>query len=179
MPPSDKVYIDPSTFQDGQLTFILCNDARHFLSFLIKWYTGNYNHIMVTRRPGWVCTQNDLYEEVPLSNYLISSEGLKFFRVADLTPDEFKIINDAISADLAKPWWMRIYDYVGIFGQILHQPWISIPGHYFCSKRCAEYLRLLPRLVEIIPQEPSPSEIDAIVESNKGLFQICGYWWKD
>lgn len=176
----NPVFIDPLTFKEGQLILILCNDAQGMLGWFIKWYTkGNYCHAMISRKPGFVCTQNDLYKEVPIQSYLINSEGLKFWTINNLTTDEFNIINNAITADLSKPWWNRFYNYLGLLGQAIHLPWVSMPGQDICSQRDAEYLRLLQRLAVVIPEHPSPAQLDSIFRNYPLLFTNIGYWWKD
>jgi hypothetical protein len=104
---------------------------------------------------------------------------LKFWRINNLTPDEFNLINNAITADLAKPWWNRMYNYLGLLGQALHIPGISMPGQDICSQRDASYLRLLPRLAAIFPEHPSPADIDSISVANPSLMTCIGYWWQD
>ena len=178
--PDTPVFIDPATFLEGQLTFILCNDAQGMLGWFIKWYTkGNYCHAMLTRKPMWICTQNDLYKEIPIAGYLTNSEGLKFWRINNLTPGEFSLINDKITADIAAPWWRRMYNYLGLLGQALHIPGISMPGQDICSQRVASYLRLLPRLQWIIPSNPSPADLDRIFTANPSLMTCIGYYWQD
>lgn len=180
MTPTNPNFVDPTTFKDGDLTFILCNDAQGMLGWFIKWYTkGNYCHAMIMRRPGFVCTQNDTYKELPLKNYLINSEGLKFWRINNLTPAEFNLINVAITKDLSAPWWRRMYNYLGLVGQALHVPGISMPGQDICSQRDAEYLRLLPRLASIIPEHPSPADLDSIFRAYPKLMTCIGYFWMD
>ena len=176
----NPIFVDPTTFPEGQLTFILCNDAQGMMGWFIKWYTkGNYCHAMLTRKPDWVCTQNDMFKEIPLAGYLVNSEGLKFWTINNLTPDEFTLINNAITADLVKPWWNRMYNYLGLVGQALHLPWISMPDQNICSQRDASYLRLLPRLDVIIPAHPSPADLDTIFTANPNLMTCIGYWQKD
>jgi hypothetical protein len=178
--PDNPVFIDPTTFQEGQLTFILCNDAQGMLGWFIKWYTkGNYCHAMLTRRPSFVCTQNDVYKEVPLQAYLNRAEGLKFWSINNLTVQEFNLIYNAIDVDLKKPWWNRMYNYLGLVGQALHIPGISMPGQDICSQRDASYLRLLPRLATVVPEHPSPADLDSIFTGNPGLFTCLGYYWQD
>ena len=177
MPP---VFVDPTTFLPGQLTVILCNDAQGMLGWFIKWYTkGNYCHAMITRKPGWVCTQNDMYKEFPLQPYLNRSENLKFWRINNLTPDEFNLIDSHITKDLAEPWWRRMYNYLGLVGQALHIPGISMPGQDICSQRVAEYLRMLPRLNAVVTEHPSPADLDAIFTAHPELFTWIGNWWND
>ena len=178
--PDTPIIIDLTTFKVGDLTFILCNDANGMLGWFIKWYTkGNYCHAMISRKPGWVCTQNDMFKEVPLSDYLTNTEGLKFWRIIGLTPDEFTLINSKIDADLNAPWYKRMYNYLGLFGQALHIPGISMPGQDICSQRDAEYLRLLPRLALVIPEHPSPAQLDSIFVSNPNLMTCIGYYLQD
>lgn len=180
MSPNSPLFIDPSTFVEGQIYIMLCNDFQGSLGWFIKWFCkGNYCHAAIIRKPGFVCSQNDMYKEVPLSNYLINSEGLKFWTINNLTPEEFNLINNAITADLAKPWWLRLYNYLGLVGQGLHLPWVSMPGEDICSQRVAEYDRLLPRLVGVVPEHPSPSDLDRIFTKNPNLFTCIGYYWQD
>ena len=175
-----RVFIDPRSFQEGELTFILCNDAQGMLGWFIKWFCkGNYCHAMLSRKPGFVVTQNDLFREIPIDEYLKNSEGLKFWRINNLTTEEFNLINDAITADLSKPFWNRFYNYLGLIGQALHLPWISMPGQNICSQRDAKYLRLLPRLANITPEHPSPTDLDVIWNANPNLMTCIGYFWMD
>ena len=109
----NQVFIDPDSFKEGDLTFILCNDAQGMLGWFIKWYTkGNYCHAMLTRKLGFVCTQNDVYKEIPIDIYLRNSECLKFWRINDLTKEEFNLINNKIDEDLKKPLWNKMYNYL-------------------------------------------------------------------
>jgi len=174
------IFVDPTKFQQGDLVFILCNDAQGMLGWFIKWYTkGNYCHAMLLRKPGFVCTQNDMYKELPLAGYLQNSEGLKFWIINHLTPDELALINKAVDADLAKPWWNRMYNYLGLIGQALHIPGISMPGQDICSQRDASYLRLIPRVAAVVQEHPSPAQLDAIFTANPALFTCLGYWQQD
>ncbi len=176
----DKIFVDPNNFKPGDLTFILCNDAQGMLGWFIKWYTkGNYCHAMLSRKMGYVVTQNDLLIETPIATYLKRSEGLKFWRINNLTPSEFDMINEAINIDLQKPWWNKFYNYLGLVGQMLHIPGISMPGQDICSQRDAEYLRLLPRLALIVPEHPSPADLDMVFTQNPSLMTCIGYYWQD
>lgn len=174
------VFVDPLKFVPRQIYIMLCNDAQGMLGWFIKWFTkGNYCHAAIIRRPGFVCTQNDFYREVPIQTYLINSEGLKFWVINNLTDAEFNLINAAIYTDLEKPWYRRMYNYLGLVGQALHVPGISMPGQDICSQRDAEYLRLLPRLAAVVPEHPSPADLDLIFRNNPLLFTNIGYWWQD
>lgn len=176
----NPVFVDPRNFPVGQITIVLCNDAQGMLGWFIKWFTkGNYCHAFIMRKTGFACTQNNFYVEVPIENYLKDSEGLKFWTINNLTPDEFNLIDSTITKDLALPPWHRFYNFLGLAGQGLRLPWVSMPGQDICSQRVAEYLRLLPRLAAVVPEHPSPADLDTIFRANPNLFTNIGYWWQD
>lgn len=181
MVQNNKVFIDPSTFSPVNLLYIiLVDDLRGGIGWVIKDDTsGNYCHAALQRKVGSVVSQNLVLHEIPLSTYLLPSNMLKFWRINNLTSDEWNIINSAIDADLKKPLWNRFYNFLGIFGQALKLPWISMPGQDICSQRDAEYLRLIPRLASVIPEHPSPTSLDTIFNAHPELFSCDGYWWSD
>ena len=180
--PTIPTFTNPEDFVNGQIYVMLCNDYQKMLGWFIKWFCkGNYCHAAIIRKPGFVCTQNGMYQEVPISNYLKNYEGLKFWTINNLTPGEFLAINSAISDDLQKPWYRRLYNYPGLIAQGFPwlKKWFSMPGQDICSQRVSEYLRLLPRLTIVVPEHPSPSDLDAIFIQNPNLFTCAGNWWQD
>lgn len=181
MPQNDKIFVDPSNFNPmNLLTIILVDDLRGGIGWVIKDDTnGNYCHAMIQRKVGYAVSQNLVLHEIPLSGYMLPANMLKFWTINNLTSDEWNTINTAIDADLEKPLWNRFYNFLGIVGQALKLPWISMPGQDICSQRDAEYLRLIPRLATVIPEHPSPSSLDAIFNANPNLFNCSGYWWTD
>lgn len=179
MPP---VFVDPTTFSPTNLMMtVLVNDFRGGIGWVIKDDTNsNYCHAMMQRKQNMLVSQNLIFHEIPIQTYLIPSNMLKFWAINNLTWDEWNIINNAINADLAAPLWNRFYNFLGIVGQALKMPWISMPGQDICSQRDDKYLRLIPRLAAVLPVEPpSPAQLDDVFNAHPQLFTCVGYWWKD
>lgn len=181
MPTDNRIFIDPATFNPNNLFLtVLVDDLRGGIGWVIKEHTsGNYCHSMNIRKIGFLVSQNLWFHEIPIETYLIASNMLKFWQVNNLTAEECSTINAAIDADLKGSAWERFYNFLGIVGQAIKLPWVSMPHQDICSQRCAKYLRLIPRLAKVVPEHPSPSSLDAIFKSNPQLFVVVGYWWQD
>lgn len=178
---NNKIFIDPSTFNPLNLQLcVLVDDLRGGIGWVIKDNTsGNYCHSMNQRKIGWLVSQNLFFHEIPITIYTIPSNMLKFWAINNLTADECALINATIDADLKASPFNRFYNFLGIIGQAIKLPWISMPDQDICSQRVAKYWRLLPRLADIIPEHPSPSSLDAIFNANPELFTCIGYYWQD
>lgn len=181
MPTNNKFFIDPSTFNPTNLFLtVLVDDLRGGIGWVIKDDTsGNYCHAMNIRKIGFLVSQNLWFHEIPIETYLIPSNMLKFWQVNNLTAEEYATINAAIDADLKSSAWDRFYNFLGIVGQAVKLPWISMPDQDICSQRCAKYLRLIPRLAIAIDEHPSPSSLDTIFNAHPELFTCIGFWWSD
>ena len=179
--PNNQVFVDPSLFNPINLFVIMLVDGRQSIpAWAIKWDTGgNYNHTATIRKAGLVDSQDMFFHEVSLNKYMVSGNMLKFWVIKDLTIDEWNIINTAIQNDINLPPWKRFYNYLGIVGQFLRLPWISFPGTYFCSERVSKYLRLIPRLDSILPENVSPAFDDTVFVNHPELMICLGYWWQD
>lgn len=177
----NRVFLDPQEFTEKDLPIVvLVDDLRGGLGFLIKEHTsGNYNHAMIMVKPGKVVTQNNLLKELDIKDYLKSYKMLKFWSIKNLTKDEKRILCSTIAIDLSKPWWERLYDYVGIFGQAIKIPVIQWPWAKYCSESVAGYLRLIPRFVSWLSRVPNPSEMDAVFKKHPADVEVKGYWWSD
>ena len=176
----DQKIIDPLALtQDQMPVIVLCDDLRGFLGWIIKAHTsGNYCHAMIMRQPGQTVTQNNVLKEIPILGYMKPAEMLKFWRIKNLTADEAKIIFDAIAKDLAKPWWKRMYDLVGLIGQAVWMPFIQTPGLNYCSENVAKYMRMIPRFKAWLPAEVNPSKMDAVFKSHSEDMELVGYWFQ-
>lgn len=177
----NPIFVDPSTFNPIDLfNIVLVNNSQDFISWGIKGDTGaNYNHAMIQRTVASVDSQETLFQNVPIKNYMIKSNMLKFWQINNLTETEWQILNKAVLADLALPWWKRFYNYLGIFGQFSRLTWISCPGTFFCSQRVAKYLRLLPRFASVLPENVSPGFEDTFFIAHPELMTCIGYYWED
>jgi len=174
---SEKKFIDPNTITDFPVV-VLVDDLRGFVGWGIKTHTkGNYNHVMTLYRPGYCASQGFwMYADVPLKKYLRPGIMLKFWALKGCSAEIKRQIIDKNTADLKLPWWRRGYDYLGILGQATGIKWVQTPWKHFCSEAVAEDLRLDPKLREVIPERPSPADLDRIFEAHPEYFECAGYW---
>jgi len=173
-------FVDPASFNPIDLFNIVLVNSENIIGDGIKLDTGaNYGHVMTQRSIATLDSQDMVFHTVPLKNYMINSNRLKFWKINNLTEEEWQILNKAVEADLALPWYKRFYNYLGIVGQFTRLTWISFPGLCFCSQRVAKYLRLLPRFAAVLPENVSPGFEDAFFTAHPELMTCAGYWWQD
>ena len=172
-----QTWLDPTTFTEDQLPMIvLCDDRRGFLGFIIKTHEGgNYNHEMIMRKPGWVVTQNNVLKEIPIADYMKDNVLMKFWKPA-ISKEDILVINKEIDKDLAKKWWQRSYDFVGLFGQALWMPWLQMPGAYFCSEWVAHIFRFLKNWSWLAATR-SPVVHNKSYEEHPDQVATAGYWF--
>ncbi len=162
--------------QEDMPVVVLSDDRRGLIPWAIKAHThGNYNHIMLMVTPKFFFTQGILLSNVPVEKYMKDFSFLKFYKL--LIPQELKdIIIEQAKADLKKPWWKRLYDGLGIFGQLLPGKWgriINIPGLNFCSE---DTRNRLYRVGFKYPVRPNPAEMEALLSKDPNA-QLLGYWF--
>jgi hypothetical protein len=126
--------------QDKLPMAVLADSLRSFFGWGIKVHEqGAYNHFCWLVRPGWVASQEWLFSLLPVSDYFDKAR-LKLWHCPGWTAAERKKIIDALDADLARPWYRRVYDVPAILGQLVWHE-IQIPGLSICSDK-AGYIRL-------------------------------------
>jgi hypothetical protein len=174
-------FIDPKEITESQLPIIILEEDRQgMFGWAIRWHCkDNYNHAEIMVHPGKVASQNPGgYKEWPIDKVMTSRAFLKFWQFDPVDHSEIDIIREAVEKDLAKPWWKRRYDFLGILGQAVGLRWIQSPWGKFCSESVAANLRLIPRLQAVIPPRPSPAELNQIFKTMPEM-KMIGYWWKD
>lgn len=123
---------------------------------LIKRYTdGPDNHSMLLIGNGQVATQGWLYR----------LESISLWRDCNMTvwysPKWTAAGRDRalayVNGKLAKPWYKRRYDFLGVLGQRLGISRLNIPYIQYCSEDVAAALHLLnPEYQE---KHPSPNQL--------------------
>ena len=176
----DRKIINPLNFKDEDMPlFVLSDDLRSFIGWGIKAHSGgNYNHIMIMVKPGYIISQGVSYKEIPIKEYMKSSQMLKFWKYKNIIEQEKDFILTKAEADLKEPWWKRRYDYLGIVGQFFHIRWLNDPFRRYCSERVAEYLCLIKPIKEKIPKKPSPADLNRLFNQIPE-FEVVGYYWED
>ncbi len=179
----NKVFVNPISFTELDTPLIvLVDDLQGFLGWGIKSHTkGNYCHAMILYHPGILTTQNWLFQQKTLDEYLKDRYMLKFWRIKNLTSDEKSAILNAIGKRLALPWYKRTYDFIGTFvGQLVNVKWIQNPWQEFCSEEVNDdYIKPVARCSSMNIIEPSPAELDRIFKLCPDLMECLGYCWKD
>lgn len=184
-PPDSRIYLDPMTLNESNLPVIVCcDDRRSLIGWGIKWHTnGDYNHAFIMHKPG-MCVSQDFagFREKSISLYLVPGQMLKFWRPKNMSVYAKQMVQKAIAARLALPWWRRSYDFIGTFiGQAINQKWIHSPFQVFCSEEVNEdFIKVDPTCAVNIPLvEPSPSELNAALVARSDFMECLGYWWND
>ena len=157
--------------------FVLSDDRRSFIGWGIKNHSrGSYNHSMVMHRPGYFASQDfGGYREVKVEKYMKPSIILKFWQYKDMPIEVKKYIIDKVYKDLKAPWYRKMYDFLGILGQLIPGRWtrkINIPWANYCSERVGGYLRSIPMK---IPLHPSPTDLNRLFKKTSKML-VYGRW---
>ena len=99
---------------------------------------------------------------------------------------EKSLIYSAVTKRLKLPWWKRFYDFPNLLGQAIGVHWLEMPYLCICSQEVADdYIRSVPRVWNSLSdvdkrtlQNPSPADLDKIIDSRADLFVVIGYWWQ-
>jgi hypothetical protein len=154
----EKFLFDLRAKSGGYPIAVLSRNLRSFLGSSISSVTkGTYNHFMWLINHDTLASQGSLFCKEPITDYMQGQHILKF--VID-TRWDFKsrmVLLDAINDDLKKPFYCRMYDYLAIFGQLIHQPWIQIPWIDICSER-GKYFKLTDHQYNL--KYPDPTDIN-------------------
>ncbi len=153
--------------------FVSATDLRGFLGWGIRLRTHSIvNHSMILYRQGYFVSQSWVYKEIPIERYVKKGIMLKLWQCKDITKSEKRRIFEGIRDDLSLPFWERMYDCLGIVGQLVGLRWLNIPQLNYCSERVAKRVRvLLPNL----KKHPTPAELDEAFKKSK-RFKCLGYY---
>jgi hypothetical protein len=142
-------------------------------------------HAMCSIHQGKFASQGfTTYAEVPMENYMIENGWLGFVQLRYSNPQFVQAFANAVEAHLALPWYKKIYNWVEIFGQLIHQPEISFPGLFDCSMVDASELKAadvaLPLSSKVVIDDISkyinPEQLWDLVIKNPDVFSILGAW---
>lgn len=137
---------------------MLSDNLGSWVSRRIKAHTdGYYNHAMWMPRAGKVATQGWIYHTRDIEDYLDGGYRLKFW-----TNDSWTVIHRswllmAIRERLSEPWYRRLYDVLGVAGQLVRLKGINVPYLRYCSESAAEILGAVDPLVKA---HPSPADLN-------------------
>lgn len=183
---------DPRTLTDDDAPLIVFSDhSSGLVEWLIKMRTkGDYNHVMWFHRAGFFASQGNTYSEATLARYMKKGNRLKFVRVKGLTPVQRKLILASIEKKLARPWWKKRYDWLGIAGQIIGFTWINTPWLEYCSEDVPQHLKYMAdrglaedsRLYGVIKgigKHVNPQKFNEYQKLYQDVFEVVGKWEAD
>jgi hypothetical protein len=159
----------------------LTDNLRAFFSTAIKIHEkGCYNHLIWLIHPEVIASQNTLFEAQSPREYL-DSFRIKLWWCPYWTLEERRKIIDTIDADLVKPWYKRMYDYLAIIGQGIGADWIQTPGVDICSDK-GKYLKLVDLYYDL--KHPDPEEVNHWLmqqrtPDNKFKYEVYGRYIPD
>lgn len=186
-----QVINDPRTIPQSDMPFhfILSNQSTDLISWAIDWKTkSNFDHCMQSINAGKFITQDfGGYHEVPMDGYLKKGGTLKFIKITNANEIFNIAFRSAILNRLAQPWYKKTYDYFNIIGRAIGMPWLHLPGTYDCSeislaivKPLCSYLNIVDAgIINGIPNNASPDDIDEAVKNNPTVFTVVGEWSAD
>lgn len=170
-----QVYADAGFFP----IMIFSRNLRSWLGSSISTVTSNtYNHFMWQIDYSNLATQDNFWHKESIFNYMQGEHILKFVVDTRWTVQQRIELLEAMDKDLAKPFYNRAYDYLAIFGQAIHQPWIQIPWLDICSER-GKYLRITDSEYRL--KHPSPGDINTYQKEHQeteheGGYKVIGRW---
>ena len=154
---------------------VFSDNLRSFFSSAIKQHSeGNYNHLMWLVRPCVIASQNYLFQSQPVQDYF-NGFRLKFWHCPEWTPAQRKQIIDAIDADLAQPWYRRMYDYLAIVGQGIGISALQTPGIDICSDK-GKYLKLVDLHYDLA--HPDPEDVNHYLMMQR-KYEVYGRYLPD
>ena len=183
--------LELTNITEKDLPLIVFSDTTSgFFEFLIKWRTrGSYNHAMWSAHKGLFASQGNTYSEVPYSRYTTHGKRLKFFQILDLSIIDRNRIISSIEMKLEKPWYKKMYDWLGIVGQVVGVDWLNDPALEYCSEDVAHHIfymaNLLPdnfykkKILLSIPRHASPEELNEYFKKYPEVFRVYGEWDSD
>jgi hypothetical protein len=98
------------------------------------------------------------------------------------TPEQRKILIDAIKERLACGKWKTRYDVWGVLGEALNIGWMQSRTYDFCSEAVGRFLRMVDPEFDKWMQSsktPTPKEINLYTKSHNPPYQIYGRYLVD
>ena len=168
--------VNPLAIERKDLPLIVfSDDLRGFFAWGIRVHSeGNYSHSMIMINEQKVISQGGTYSEVLINKYMNNRYRIKFWKIKNLSNEEYIDITNAVKKDLSANWWQKSYDWLGILGQLFKLRGINNPMQYYCSERIARYLRLTS-IKDKIPLHPSPSQLNNLFKTIPEM-EVFGYW---
>ena len=168
--------IDPYKVSVHDLPMVVLSDnLQSFISWRIKVHDkGAYSHGMWLVEPGVLISQGSMLKKVEAKEYMYPYNRLKFWK-PELTSGQRIILRDAIYEQLEKHWVFRIYDSIGILGQLIGLPRLNVPFLHYCTENVVAPLKSVGM---DYGRHPSPFSINKLFNADP-RWKVAGYYLKD
>ena len=109
---------------------------------------------------------------VPLKKYLSGDFRIKIWAFSFGNP---QATGRWIHEQITLPWYKRLYDVLGIVGQLFELEWLQNPCRRFCSEWVMEGLKIMLGKNCPTVKRPSPIKLNVCLESEPGAQVIARY----
>lgn len=176
---------------DDKIWIVLSNQINSWIGKAIDFRTNisgpgmfPVDHMMETIDQGKFYCQGFTFKEIMMDEYLIPGGQLWFVELVNSNPAFVEAFRNSVRKRAALPAIFRMYDFLGIFGQAIGQPWIHTPFLDYCSVDVLSHLKdaapALPApdqaLIKSIPNESNPELITYNIVRNPTVFNIRYSW---
>lgn len=167
--------VDPFSLEDFPIIVFAHREDSVVGSAINCKTKGVYNHVMWQIDRYTMASQEFKgFVRVPVDRFLLPTYRLKFLSIDNKYYRS--VLLKKILEELAKPWYARRYDFLGILGQAIGLPWIQSPLGKFCSEQMALLLNEVCHTR--LPKRPSPSTLNTEFKFIE-FIKLLGYWWND
>jgi hypothetical protein len=133
--------------KDLPLIVLSRNYYSHFATEIGQTTKSLWNHFMWMIHPGKFATQDWIFHEVPVVDYLDGSYNLKFWTCSIWNSVRRLLLIRTIEDYLKLPWYRRQYDVLQILGIKLHIRKLQLPFWKICSDWADEIGVVDPRFI--------------------------------
>jgi hypothetical protein len=134
------------------------------------------SHIQVLYEPDKIATQGLWYQTIPVEN--LRTYNAKLIWNPWWTPEQRKILLDAIKGRLAQGKWKTRYDVWGVIGEALNIEWLQSKTYDFCSEAVGRFLRLVDPVFDVWMKKtcksPTPRELNLYTKSHNPPYEVYG-----
>lgn len=188
-----QTILDPRTYPQAlEPSLWFCNE-NNLIAEAIDWKTNiagvhSWNHAMLSINQGQFVWQSmglfNAYKQGPMDVYMVKGTQLGCVQLVNNNPVFASAFTKSVQKRLTSPWWVTQYDYLGILGQAIDQPWIHTPGLEYCSVDVIRHLvnacPYLPKsdqmIINGIPRETNPEQLWQIMLNNPQTFFVYGIY---
>ena len=167
---------------------VFSDNATGFFPYLIRVRTkGMYQHIMTAIRNRTFASQGVVtFSKVPFSSFMRKGFRLKFVG-ARLSKGGKVAVLDSIYEKLGKSKDKRVYDFLGILGQLLGLKWINNPFTHICPEDVVHHLKKaipyeteeVAEVLRGLPDHGSPEDVNEYQKKHQNVFYVIGRWQYD